>query len=156
MDAKSEDGKSSEAMMCLHFLQPVPPAQGASFPSLMAHVVSQEMLHPLYTLPLRVPTQEISFTTHFQPLIKDLPCELHLVNLRTLQRAESTPGAFAASDDVALILHQLGVDCSFPVMDVCQVNGGKVGQPVMLCCSSSFKCMEHGLCVCMTLMLILE
>uniref|UniRef100_A0A023FV14 Putative alpha-mannosidase ii ixodes scapularis alpha-mannosidase ii n=1 Tax=Amblyomma parvum TaxID=251391 RepID=A0A023FV14_AMBPA len=88
-------------------------------PSLLAHQASLSMLHPLFTLihsrPQRMsdPPLKSSFT----PLGGPLPCDLHLMNLRTLALPHSpTAGSkpessWTPSNTTAMFLHRLPHDC---------------------------------------------
>lgn len=89
-----------------------------SHPSLLAHQASLSLLHPLFTLihgrPQRMsdPPLKSSFT----PLGGALPCDLHLVNLRTLALPQSVAGAkpessWTPSNTTAMFLHRLPHDC---------------------------------------------
>ena len=55
---------------------------------------------------------------------KDLACDIHVVNLRTMMKISST---LKPSNNVALILHRQGFNgCYKPVGMQCSTNGGKV------------------------------
>ncbi len=118
------------------------------FPSLVSHLSSLELLHPLVGLPLKSsallpppppaaggaggsgPQPELR--PLYRPLKADLPCELHLLNLRLLQQREKPggpgdDGRFLPHEDTALLLHRLGADCSFPTKALlCSPSDGKV------------------------------
>ena len=116
--------------MCLYFQ--VAPDQPTGYPSLTAQLASLSLIHPVVTLPpgpgaQRAPPSHILHT--FTPLAEELPCQLHLLNLRSLQHPEDKAELqFKPRADVALIFHRLAGDCGFPVTGVtCDSNSGKVG-----------------------------
>lgn len=90
-----------------------------SHPSLLAHHASLSLLHPLFTLihsrPQRMsdPPLKSSFT----PLGGPLPCDLHLMNLRTLALPSTAPvgakpeSSWTPSNTTAMFLHRLPHDC---------------------------------------------
>lgn len=73
----------------------------------------------------------------------ELPCDVHLVTLRTMLEAGApvqaphqspTTPAFTPSPLTALILHRVGFDCGFKSPGLsCSTNGGKVGVTVKVC-----------------------
>uniref|UniRef100_A0A8C0IPV6 Uncharacterized protein n=1 Tax=Chelonoidis abingdonii TaxID=106734 RepID=A0A8C0IPV6_CHEAB len=64
----------------------------------------------------------------FRPLSATVPCDFHILNLRTLQaevRDDSLPSA-----EMALILHRKGFDCGLEAKHLafnCTTSQGKVG-----------------------------
>ena len=65
-----------------------------------------------------------SLSKSYDPLDKDLSCDIHVVTLRTMQGSafKSNP-----SDQAALIVHRQGFNgCYKPVGMTCSTNGGKV------------------------------
>ena len=84
--------------------------------SLVGHATLDSLLHPLHTL---VSGHTPHTLTPYTPLPRPFPCDLHLVNLRTL--LDSNP----ASAESALIVHRRGFDCGFDVgsLDCSLVNG---------------------------------
>ena len=109
----------------------VPPAQPTGFPSLVSHLSSLEFIHPLVGLPVKSTVQPTAtpLRPSLQPLQQDLPCEIHLLNLRMMQNKEDNPDLrFQPREETALLLHRLGVDCSFPSKALlCKPGDGKVG-----------------------------
>uniref|UniRef100_A0A8D2LFR7 Alpha-mannosidase n=1 Tax=Varanus komodoensis TaxID=61221 RepID=A0A8D2LFR7_VARKO len=75
-----------------------------SFPSLLSHMTSMHLNAEVLAMPVLL--QEPPALKSFLPLSATLPCDFHLLNLRTLQ-GEVSPGV-----EVALILHRKGFDCS--------------------------------------------
>ncbi|XP_076046169.1 alpha-mannosidase 2-like isoform X2 [Oratosquilla oratoria] len=95
----------------------------AAFPSLLAHGAVHSLLNPIYTLIQKVPSPGRQSWL----LGGVLPCDVHLVNLRTMQN-EPTPAAkISAASNAALTLHRVGFDCGFAAPGLnCSTNGGKV------------------------------
>uniref|UniRef100_A0A4W5QI22 Alpha-mannosidase n=1 Tax=Hucho hucho TaxID=62062 RepID=A0A4W5QI22_9TELE len=79
-----------------------------SYPSLLSHVSSLYLNHPLISMAVSTEAQSLSLST-FSPLASSLPCDVHLVNLRTIQSKDGG----GPSDEAALILHRKGFDCAF-------------------------------------------
>uniref|UniRef100_A0A8D3EF68 mannosyl-oligosaccharide 1,3-1,6-alpha-mannosidase n=1 Tax=Scophthalmus maximus TaxID=52904 RepID=A0A8D3EF68_SCOMX len=69
--------------------------------SLLAHLTSLSLCHPPLTMFAPVDNQ-LPKIHPFRPLRSSLPCDVHLLNLRTLED----------DHEVALILHRKGFDCS--------------------------------------------
>lgn len=44
----------------------------------------------------------------------EIPCDVHLVNLRTMQNRDDGKDRLVPMNTAALFLHRLGYDCSFP------------------------------------------
>ena len=128
----------------------VPEAHPAGFPSLVSHLSSLQLIHPIVGLPLKTTAQSsaASLRSSFKALQQDLPCELHLLNLRMMQNKEDNPDLrFQPREDTALLLHRLGVDCSFPSKALlCTPGDGKVSvMCTSACCildESSELCVE--------------
>ncbi|KAK7063281.1 Alpha-mannosidase 2 [Halocaridina rubra] len=99
----------------------------AAYPSLSVHTGLFSILYPLYML---IPTSKIGPIKTTWNAGGSLPCDVHLVNLRTMLDVAG-PNTFAnhneAGSATSLILHRLGFDCGFksPGM-TCATNGGKV------------------------------
>ncbi|XP_076439232.1 alpha-mannosidase 2x-like [Babylonia areolata] len=118
------------------------PAQSSSpavaYLSLQSHLASLQLTQPLFAMPLHHPHPDppavapapssSSFLPVVAPLARPLPCELHLVNLRTLQNRDDDPNLkYVPKESAALLLHHLASDCGFPLYGAsCQVNDGKV------------------------------
>ena len=85
-------------------------------PSLFAHMANDYLNHPISTF---VRTSAGGALNSYTPIQTDLPCDVHLVNLRGLESDDSS---------AAMILHRRGFVCglSSPEMS-CARNGGKVG-----------------------------
>ncbi|XP_037607714.1 alpha-mannosidase 2 [Sebastes umbrosus] len=76
--------------------------------SLLAHLTSLSLCHPPITMV--APSDSVAPKLRpFLPLRLSLPCDVHLLNLRTL---EDSKEAGSPSQEVALLLHRKGFDCS--------------------------------------------
>ncbi|XP_020492649.2 alpha-mannosidase 2 [Labrus bergylta] len=76
--------------------------------SLLAHLTSLSLCHPPITMVAHSNSQ-LPKLSPFRPLRSSLPCDVHLLNLRTLEDAQE---AGSPSQEVALLLHRKGFDCS--------------------------------------------
>ncbi|XP_034096593.1 alpha-mannosidase 2-like isoform X3 [Gymnodraco acuticeps] len=76
--------------------------------SLLAHLTSLSLSHPPITMVAPGDVQ-VPKLRPFLPLRSSLPCDLHLLNLRTLEDPQE---AGSPSQEVALLLHRKGFDCS--------------------------------------------
>ncbi|CAI5666111.1 unnamed protein product [Oreochromis niloticus] len=76
--------------------------------SLLAHLASLSLCHPPMTM-VAPSNSQLPKLRPFQPLQSSLPCDIHLMNLRTL---EDTQEADTPSQEAALFLHRKGFDCS--------------------------------------------
>uniref|UniRef100_A0A8C2ZJY9 mannosyl-oligosaccharide 1,3-1,6-alpha-mannosidase n=1 Tax=Cyclopterus lumpus TaxID=8103 RepID=A0A8C2ZJY9_CYCLU len=74
--------------------------------SLLAHLISLSLSHPPMTMVTSSDSQ-VPKLHRFLPLRSSLPCDVHLLNLRTLEDSQVTPG-----NSMALLLHRKGFDCS--------------------------------------------
>ncbi|KAM9840891.1 alpha-mannosidase 2 [Aulostomus maculatus] len=83
---------------------------GAAFEhlSILAHLSSLSLCHPPFTM-VTHSDSKLPALRRFLPLHFSMPCDLHLLNLRTLEdpQEEESP-----SKEVALLLHRKGFDCS--------------------------------------------
>ncbi|XP_035246262.1 alpha-mannosidase 2 isoform X2 [Anguilla anguilla] len=99
-------------------------AQPVSYPSLLSHISSMYLNHPLIPMAVSLDFESISLSP-FSPLASSLPCDVHLVNLRTIQSMEGA----GPSNEAALILHRRGFDCEFSNRNtglLCMTNRGKI------------------------------
>ncbi|XP_018518658.1 LOW QUALITY PROTEIN: alpha-mannosidase 2 [Lates calcarifer] len=76
--------------------------------SLLAHLTSLSLCHPPITM-VAPSDSQLPKLRPFRPLRSSLPCDVHLLNLRTLEDAQE---AESPSQEVALLLHRKGFDCS--------------------------------------------
>ncbi|XP_004420380.1 PREDICTED: alpha-mannosidase 2 [Ceratotherium simum simum] len=99
--------------------------KSVSYPSLLSHITSSFLNHPVFSMTEKIPVPTLQLLGEFSPLLSSLPCDIHLVNLRTIQSQEN--GEY--SDEAALILHRKGFDCRFPSRDtglLCSTTQGKI------------------------------
>ncbi|XP_050801576.1 alpha-mannosidase 2 isoform X1 [Gopherus flavomarginatus] len=96
-----------------------------SFPSLLSHMTSSFINHPVIPMTTYAESGVPQILNVFSPLTSSMPCDMHVVNLRTIQsKADSGP-----SDEAALILHRKGFDCKFSNKDtrlLCSTTQGKI------------------------------
>ena len=102
--------------------------QPGGYHSLVGHMMSLNLQHPLHVLPPFGSTRDSgNILGMMEPLQKDLPCELHLLNLRVMQNKESSDQEFMPRKETAMLLHRLGVDCNFPTKGLlCKPGIGQV------------------------------
>ncbi|XP_013927847.1 PREDICTED: alpha-mannosidase 2x isoform X2 [Thamnophis sirtalis] len=82
--------------------------QLTSFPSLLSHITSMHLNAEVLTMPLVQEKLPPPALRSFAPFSITVPCDFHLLNLRTLQgEDEALPSA-----ETALILHRKGFDCA--------------------------------------------
>uniref|UniRef100_A0A8D2LF28 Alpha-mannosidase n=1 Tax=Varanus komodoensis TaxID=61221 RepID=A0A8D2LF28_VARKO len=97
--------------------------QPVSFPSLLSHMTSMHLNAEVLAMPVLL--QEPPALKSFLPLSATLPCDFHLLNLRTLQGEDDS----LPSSEVALILHRKGFDCSLEARNLgfnCTTTQGTV------------------------------
>nr|XP_006627077.1 PREDICTED: alpha-mannosidase 2 [Lepisosteus oculatus]XP_015193543.1 PREDICTED: alpha-mannosidase 2 [Lepisosteus oculatus] len=96
----------------------------SSYPSLLSHVSSLYLNHPVLPMTISTDFGDASLSA-FSPLVSSMPCDMHLVNLRTIQSKEGD----GPSDEAALILHRKGFDCAFSTKNtglLCSTTLGKI------------------------------
>ncbi|XP_029025296.1 alpha-mannosidase 2 isoform X2 [Betta splendens] len=76
--------------------------------SLLAHLSSLSLSHPPFTM-VAMSNSQLPKMQTFLPLRLSLPCDVHLLNLRTLEDPQE---AESPSQEAALLLHRKGLDCS--------------------------------------------
>ncbi|OXB55161.1 hypothetical protein ASZ78_003557 [Callipepla squamata] len=99
--------------------------ESVSFPSLLSHMTSSFLNHPVIPMTTYADSGVPEMLDTFSPLMSSMPCDIHLVNLRTIQSKVDTE----PSDEAALILHRKGFDCRFSNRDMglhCSTTQGKV------------------------------
>ncbi|KAG5198046.1 hypothetical protein MJG53_012665 [Ovis ammon polii x Ovis aries] len=97
----------------------------ASFPSLLSHLTSMYLNTPVLALPVARRQAPGPALRSFHPLASSLPCDFHLLNLRTLQAEEDG----LPSAEAALLLHRKGFDCGLEAKNLgfnCTTSQGKV------------------------------
>ncbi|XP_065517504.1 alpha-mannosidase 2 isoform X7 [Lathamus discolor] len=96
-----------------------------SFPSLLSHMTSSFLNHPIIPMTTYADSGVPEMLNTFSPLMSSMPCDMHMVNLRTIQsKVDIEP-----SDEAALILHRKGFDCRFSNRDMgllCSTTQGKI------------------------------
>lgn len=103
--------------------------QPAGYASLQSNLMSLQFLHPVHILQSAADADAGAMAgllpTH-QPLQMDMPCDVHLLNLRALIEPEDGT-TVRPSGEIGLVLHRLGVDCRFPARGIaCRFTDGKV------------------------------
>ncbi|XP_056601181.1 alpha-mannosidase 2 [Triplophysa dalaica] len=96
-----------------------------SYPSLLSHMSSMFLNHPLISMASSLDLVDVPLTV-YNPLSTSFPCDVHLVNLRTIQSKEEGGGP---SEQAALILHRKGFDCGFSNRNtglLCASTRGKI------------------------------
>ncbi|XP_062403410.1 alpha-mannosidase 2x [Sardina pilchardus] len=78
-----------------------------SFPSIISHMTSAFLNHEVLALPV-VPKHGVPPLRTFAPLTTPMPCDFHLLNLRTIQ---SQQDPLSPSPFTALLLHRKALDC---------------------------------------------
>ena len=99
--------------------------KSVSYPSLLSHITSSFLNHPVFPMTEKVPVPTLQLLGEFSPLMSSLPCDIHLVNLRTIQSKVDDKH----SNEAALILHRRGFDCHFSNRDtglLCSTTQGKI------------------------------
>ena len=91
-----------------------------TYHSLASNTISQHLSHPISVLH-HSHTDTSTLRPEFAGLTRALPCDMFIVNLRTIQKGlEPEP-----TEQAALLLRRHGYDCSFPSW--CRTTMGKVG-----------------------------
>lgn len=101
------DNKRTESLF--HLLLEEGGGAWGSHLSLLSHLSSLSVTHPPVTMETPDQMPDMPKLRPFTALSSSLPCDLHLLNLRTL---ESQQEAGSPSQEVALLLHRKGFDCS--------------------------------------------
>ncbi|XP_041356450.1 alpha-mannosidase 2x-like isoform X2 [Gigantopelta aegis] len=102
--------------------------QAIGYPSLLSHISSFHLVHPLHMIPKNTKGPDMKLRRMFVPMSTPLPCEIHLVNLRTMQNRDDSPELkHVPRETAAIILHRLVHDCSFETHSLsCLPSNGKV------------------------------
>ncbi|XP_032650078.1 alpha-mannosidase 2x isoform X1 [Chelonoidis abingdonii] len=95
-----------------------------SFPSLLSHMTSMHLNAEVLAMPVAREKPAPPALRSFRPLSATVPCDFHILNLRTLQAEDdSLPSA-----EMALILHRKGFDCGLEAKHLafnCTTSQGK-------------------------------
>ncbi|XP_063820174.1 alpha-mannosidase 2 [Pseudophryne corroboree] len=97
--------------------------KSTSYPSMLSHITSSFINLPVIPMAVTADIGAPSLLNAFSPLMSSMPCDVHFVNLRTIQ-AKVGP-----SEEAALILHRKGFDCKFANKDLgmyCSTSQGKI------------------------------
>uniref|UniRef100_A0A3B5MUV6 Alpha-mannosidase n=1 Tax=Xiphophorus couchianus TaxID=32473 RepID=A0A3B5MUV6_9TELE len=81
-----------------------------SFPSMVSHATSSLLNHEVLALPVLPKRRGIPPLQTFAPLKSVIPCDVHLLNLRSIQTQKDPE---SPSPYTALLLHRLATDCGF-------------------------------------------
>ncbi|XP_032247873.1 alpha-mannosidase 2x isoform X2 [Phoca vitulina] len=98
--------------------------RSTSYPSLLSHLTSMYLNTPVLALPVAKRQLPGPSLRSFHPLASSLPCDFHLLNLRTLQAEDDA----LPSAETALILHRKGFDCGLEAKNLgfnCTTSQGK-------------------------------
>lgn len=86
-----------------------------SFPSILSHMTNSILNHEVLALPVLPKRRGIPSLQTFAPLKSSLPCDFHLVNLRSIQNPQD---GLTPSPHTALIVHRLGLDCELEAQNM--------------------------------------
>ncbi|XP_023243129.1 alpha-mannosidase 2x-like [Centruroides sculpturatus] len=95
-----------------------------SYPSLLSLHASLSLLHPVFIMVRQwVKTgNEVLLRPSYSPVGTPLPCDMHLLNLRTLVNGSALP-----TNATALFLHRMGFDCSYKMWGTsCSLKNGTI------------------------------
>ncbi|XP_048886502.1 alpha-mannosidase 2x isoform X2 [Brienomyrus brachyistius] len=96
-----------------------------SFPSLLSYMTSDVLNHEVLALPVLPKKRGIPPLRTFSPLGGTLPCDVHLLNLRSIQGQQDN----SPSPHTALIVHRRGLDCSTEAQNLgfnCSTTQGRL------------------------------
>uniref|UniRef100_A0A671Y0D9 Alpha-mannosidase n=1 Tax=Sparus aurata TaxID=8175 RepID=A0A671Y0D9_SPAAU len=85
-----------------------------SFPSILSHMTNTFLNHEALALPVLPKRRGIPPLQTFAPLKSILPCDFHLLNLRSIQSQDPQ----SPSPYTAMILHRLAVDCGLEAQNL--------------------------------------
>uniref|UniRef100_A0A4W5LWB5 Alpha-mannosidase n=1 Tax=Hucho hucho TaxID=62062 RepID=A0A4W5LWB5_9TELE len=97
------------------------------FPSLLSHMTSAILNHEVLALPVLPKKRGIPPLHTFAPLTGAMPCDFHVLNLRSIQHQQDT---HSPSPYTALILHRKGLDCDLETPNPgfnCTTSEGQLG-----------------------------
>uniref|UniRef100_A0A1A7YVL4 Alpha-mannosidase n=1 Tax=Iconisemion striatum TaxID=60296 RepID=A0A1A7YVL4_9TELE len=86
-----------------------------SFPSMVSHMTDALLNHDVLALPVLPKRRGVPPLQTFAPLNSVLPCDFHLLNLRSIQSQQDPQ---APSQYTALLLHRLALDCGFEAQNL--------------------------------------
>uniref|UniRef100_A0A8D0AL56 Alpha-mannosidase n=1 Tax=Sander lucioperca TaxID=283035 RepID=A0A8D0AL56_SANLU len=85
-----------------------------SFPSILSHMTNSFLNHEVLALPVLPKRRGIPPLQTFAPLKSILPCDFHLLNLRSIQSQDPN----SPSPYTAMILHRLALDCGLEAQNL--------------------------------------
>lgn len=91
-------------------------------PSLLSHLVNDQLNYPAHLFfdtpqpftSIQATTLNNDMDTSFAPLRNSLPCDLHIVAMKTLRPSQASPGEDYTH---GVLFHRRGVDSSYPMSD---------------------------------------
>ncbi|KAJ0029679.1 hypothetical protein NQD34_004676 [Periophthalmus magnuspinnatus] len=86
-----------------------------SFPSILSHMTNAFLNHDVLALPVLPKRRGIPPLQTFAPLKSAFPCDMHLVNLRSIQTQQD---ALTPSPHTVFIIHRLGLDCTLEAQNM--------------------------------------
>lgn len=86
-----------------------------SFPSILSYMTNSILNHEVLALPVLPKRRGVPSLQTFAPLKSALPCDLHLLNLRSIQNQQD---GMTPSPHTALIVHRLGLDCELEAQNM--------------------------------------
>uniref|UniRef100_A0A8C7F2K7 mannosyl-oligosaccharide 1,3-1,6-alpha-mannosidase n=1 Tax=Oncorhynchus kisutch TaxID=8019 RepID=A0A8C7F2K7_ONCKI len=102
-----------------------------SFPSLLSHLTSAILNHEVIALPVLPKKRGIPPLHTFAPFTGALPCDFHVINLRSIQhQVTRSDDTHSPSPYTALILHRKGLDCGLETPNPgfnCTTTEGQLG-----------------------------
>nr|XP_043892060.1 alpha-mannosidase 2x isoform X3 [Solea senegalensis] len=87
-----------------------------SFPSILSHMTNAILNREVLALPVLPKRRGIPPLQTFAPLKSIMPCDFHLVNLRSIQSQQQDP--HAPSPYTALLVHRLALDCGLEAQNL--------------------------------------
>ena len=110
---------------CVYLFQNVD--KSIAFPSLLAHQTSLQLIHPMFIIPKHANSKTVPKQTLYSPLHSELSCDIHFLNLRTMQNKDDDVNRLVPRNTAGLYFHRLGTDCSFPNRGLsCNIANGEV------------------------------
>lgn len=97
-----------------------------SFPSLLSHMTSMHLNAEVLAMPVTQEKPAPPALRSFQPFSGTVPCDFHILNLRTLQAEVRAPAPWGASPAACLLAPPPcmgGSDCLFPSSQQAQAWG---------------------------------
>ena len=126
---------SSSCAFCMTIMKSIffskQPSAALVYPSLSAHTAIDNLLHPVLLLLSGAPSL-LPKLPPYSALKSTFPCDLHLVNFRTLFTSQPTV------TESAVILHRRGFDCGFDTHSIeCPLTNGQVCTMTTVCTIST-------------------